>query len=174
MNEIREIDGAYLYQDITIKNFIASKNAVDKGYSNIIVNIAENMEPRFKDLTTLPIFSNLTRILDVKTWPTKENDLAFFAGTSIIELGDSFETLLERNGCKTDLLLSEWITLKTHMIPIVKNEHYLNIWQRVFKSEEIQSECGNILQIIEILLCTLLSNTKLDRMFSRMDRVKND
>ena len=121
LNEIKETDGAYLYQGITIRIFIASKNAVDKGCSNIIVNIAENMESRFKDLTTSPIFSNLTRILDVKTWPTKENDLALFAGISIIELGDCFETLLERNGCKTDLLLSEWITLKTHMIPIVKN-----------------------------------------------------
>ena len=27
LNEIKETDGAYLYQDITIKNFIASKNA---------------------------------------------------------------------------------------------------------------------------------------------------
>ena len=132
MNEIREIDGAYLYQDITIKNFIASKNAVDKGYSNTIVNIAENTESRFKDLTTSPLFSNLTRILGVKTWPTKENNLALFAGTSIIELGDCFEMLLERNDCKTDLLLSEWITPKTHMISIGKNnpdENYLNIWQ---------------------------------------------
>ena len=80
---------------------------MDKGYSNIIVNIAENMESRFKDLTISPIFNNLTRILDVKTWPTKEYDLALFAGTSIIELGACFETLLEKNGCKTDLLLSE-------------------------------------------------------------------
>ena len=169
LNEIKGTDGTYLYQDITIKNFIASKNAVDKGYSNTIVNIAENMESRFKDLTTSPLFSNLTRILGVKTWPTKENNLALFAGTSIIELGDCFETLLERNGCKTDLLLSEWITFKIHMIQIVKNnpdEHYLNIWQQVFKSEEIQSECGNILHIIETLLCTPFSNTKLRRMFS--------
>ena len=60
-------------------------------YSNIIVNIAENMESRFKDLTTSPIFSNLTRTLDVKAWPTKENDLALFAGTSVIELGNCFE-----------------------------------------------------------------------------------
>ena len=85
----------------------------------------------FKDLTTSLIFSNLTRILDVKTWPIKENDVALFAGTSMVELSDCFETLLERNGCKTDLLLSEWITLKIDMILIVKNnpdEHYLNIW----------------------------------------------
>ena len=84
--------------------------------------------------------------------------------------------LLDRNGCKTDLLLCEWITL-THMIPIVKNnpdEHYLNIWQQVFKSKEIQPECRNIFHIIEILLCMLFSNTKLKRLFSRMAHVKND
>ena len=69
----------------------------------------------------------------MKTWPTKENNLALFAGTFIIELGDCFGTLLERNGCKTDLLLSEWITLKIHMIPIVKNnpdEHHLYLATR--------------------------------------------
>ena len=63
------------------------------------------------------------------------------------------------------------------MIPIVKNnpaEHYLNIWPRVFKSEEIKSECGNIPHIIEILLCVPFSNAKLERMFSRMAHVKND
>ena len=142
LNKIKEIDGTYFYQDVTIKNFIASKYAVNKDCSNIIVNIAENMESRFKDLTTSLIFSNLTRVLDVKTWPTKENGLALFAGISIIELGNCFETLLERNGCKTNLLPSKWITLKTHVIPIVKNnpdEHYLNIRQRAFKSGEIQS-----------------------------------
>ena len=103
---------------------------MDKGYSNIIMNIAESMESQFENLTTSAIFSNLTRILDKKTWPTKENNLALFDGTSIIELGDFFEMLLERNDCKTDLLLSEWITPKTHMIPIGKNnpdENYLNI-----------------------------------------------
>ena len=61
LNEIKETDGAYLYQDIIIKNFIASKNVVNKDYRNIIVNIAENMESRFKDLTALPVFSNLTK-----------------------------------------------------------------------------------------------------------------
>ena len=93
LNEIKETEGAYLYQDITIKSFIPSENAVDKGYSNIIINIAENMESRFKDLTTSLIFSNLTRVLDVKKWPTKGNDLALFAGISIIKLGNCSETL---------------------------------------------------------------------------------
>ena len=70
LNEIKETDSVYLYQDITIKNFVVSKNAVDKGYSNVIMNIAENIESRFKDLTTSPIFRNWTRILDAfrKEW----------------------------------------------------------------------------------------------------------
>ena len=59
---------------------------------------------------------------------------------------------MEWNCCKTDLLLSKEILL----------------------SEEIQSECGNILHIIKILLCTPFSNGKLKLMFSRMACVKND
>ena len=177
LKEVKEENGVYSYQGITIRNYVASKNAVSKSYSNIITNVTENMELRFQDLTASPIFSNLTRILDVKTWPTKENDLSLFADTSILEVGDHFESLLQANGCDTDLLLSEWLTLKTHMIPIVRknpDENYLKIWQQVFKSTEIQSECNNIFHVIEILLCTPFSNAKLERMFSRMARVKND
>ena len=35
-------------------------------------------------------------------------------------------------------------------------------------------ECKNVLHIFEILLITPFSNAKLERMFSRMLRVKND
>ena len=69
------------------------------------------------------------------------------------------------------------MTLKTHMVPLIKNnqkEHYIDIWQGVMKSEWIVNDCSNILHIIEILLCTPFSNAKLERMFSRMTWVKTD
>ena len=36
------------------------------------------------------------------------------------------------------------------------------------------SSCSNVLHIIKVLLITLFSNAKLERMFSRMNRVKID
>ena len=52
--------------------------------------------------------------------------------------------------------------------------HYLDIWEKVFKSEEIKNDCPSVLHIIELLLITPFTNAKLERLFSRMGRVKND
>ena len=50
----------------------------------------------------------------------------------------------------------------------------MEIWEHVFSNENIIEECKNVLHIFEILLITPFSNAKLERMFSRMLRVKND
>ena len=51
---------------------------------------------------------------------------------------------------------------------------YLDIWEHIFTNKETAKECDNILHLIEILLITPFSNGKLERMFSRMFRVKID
>ena len=51
---------------------------------------------------------------------------------------------------------------------------HLDIWERIFTNEETVKECDNILHVIKIFLITPFSNGKLERMFSRMLRVKND
>ena len=69
------------------------------------------------------------------------------------------------------------MTLKTYVTPIRNNSPkvtYLEIWKHVFSSENIIKECKNVIHIFEILLITPFSNAKLERMFSRMLRVKND
>ena len=68
----------------------------------------------------------------------------------------------------------EWDRLKVEINSFSKNEKdYLSIWRKVFSST-IKNERKNILNIIEILLLTLVTNAKLERMFSCMLRVKTD
>ena len=50
----------------------------------------------------------------------------------------------------------------------------MEIWERVFSNENIIEECENVLHIFKILLIMPFSNAKLECMFSRMLRVKND
>ena len=50
----------------------------------------------------------------------------------------------------------------------------MEIWERDFSNENIIEECKNVLHIFEILFITPDSNAKLERMFSRMLRVKNN
>ena len=163
------------YQGITLHNYNSVTNALDRHYREIIVKVSDSMEMRFHDLSTSPVFKHLIQILDTRTWPVEDGSL--FGESAIIELGDCFELLLRKNGCDVEQLTPEWISLKTHVIPIIKNnpkEHYVTTWQRIFKSDYVRDDCGNILHIIEILLCTPFTNAKLERMFSRMACVKTD
>ena len=51
---------------------------------------------------------------------------------------------------------------------------YLDVWANVFKNFSLKSQCKDVLHLIELLLITPFTNAKLERMFSRMNRVKAD
>ena len=86
-------------------------------------------------------------MLDVSTWPTQ-----------------------------VDKIPREWLVLKSYMLPIISNNKktYLHIWKIVFSNEAILKECRNVLDIFELFLICPFTNAKLEHMFSRMNRVKND
>ena len=68
----------------------------------------------------------------------------------------------------------EWDRLKVEINSFWKNEKdYLSIWRKVISST-FKNECKNILNTIEILLITTVTNVRLERMFSWMSRVKTD
>ena len=63
------------------------------------------------------------------------------------------------------------------MLPLIANnpkQKYLEIWKTIFTNEVVLRECRNALDIFELLLICPFSNAKLERMFSRMNRVKSD
>ena len=73
--------------------------------------------------------------------------------------------------------MPEWKTLKTHMLPLVKNNKrvkHLDIWPKVFTSETIKEECKNILHIFEIMLIVPFTNAKVEHIFPKMNQVKTD
>ena len=91
------------------------------------------------------------------------------------EIAKYFNETLIYNKCCIEYLQREWIALKTIVKPIYGNDtkaKNLHIEERTFTNEETAKECDNIFYLIEILLITSFSNEKLERMFSRMLRVK--
>lgn len=50
------------------------------------------------------------------------------------------------------IVLSEWESLKIHITTAhsiaLMNINYLDIWANVFKSDEMEVACGNVLHII--------------------------
>ena len=170
-----ELGQRYTYQDVYLADYVRINGNVSTHYKESIANISSCMEQRFEAVHTSPFFKNLVPLLDVKTWP--KNELGDFGDGFIQELSTSFSAILQNNNCKREKISSEWTRLKTFLIPLIANNDkskYLEIWELVFTNELILRECRNVLDIFELLLICPFTNAKLERMFSRMNRVKTD
>ena len=51
---------------------------------------------------------------------------------------------------------------------------YLEVWKSIFTNDNVKRECKNVLHVIELLLITPFTNAKLERVFSRMNRIKTE
>ena len=100
-----------------------------------------------------------------------------FGDDQINELLEHFQVVLTENGCDIYKAQSEWDILKNIIHPMLVNNpkaSYLDTWKYIFCNEGVKKECGNILHIFEILLITPFTNAKVERVFSRMARVKTN
>ena len=129
------------------------------------------MEARFSELNTHPLFQNIN-ILDCSRWPTDDADLSVFGENEIQKLIEHYIDLLQNNGCDVGKILNEWNLLKLDVSSItsgMRTVKYLEVWARIFTSADRQSY-KNVLHLIELLLITPTTNTKLEIMFSRIWR----
>ena len=60
------------------------------------------------------------------------------------------------------------------MLVVVNQVKCLEIWARVLTNDNLKKKCSDVMHIIELLLITPFTNAELERMFSRMNRVKTD
>ena len=144
-------------------------------YSSAITNICSKVEARFSSLPDSVIFKNISLLLDTSAWP--KDDSANFGYKGIKELSDHFNALLEKNGCDVQSTNKAWIRLKLFILPILQNnqkESYLEIWHHSFANTELMSDCKNVMHLFEILLVVPFTNAIVERLFSRMNRVKTD
>ena len=52
--------------------------------------------------------------------------------------------------------------------------NYLDVWQKLLVNESVKSQCSEVLHVIKLLLITPFTNAKLERMVSRVNRLKMD
>ena len=177
LSSIKVKEDKHYYQDIKLSNFPATKGTVARVYEETIINITACMEERFKNLIETPILQHIVSLLDTSTWLDHQNSIGSFGGEMIVELMTHFEDLLKNGKCDLTKVPEEWNALKAYMLPIISNNKscgYLDIWKKVFNNDEIKSDCSNVLHIFELLLITPFTNAIVERMFSRMARVKTD
>ena len=116
-------------------------------------------------------------ILDCSRWPHDDENLSSYGENEVSELCEHFDEVLSDNGCDISKVSSEWDLLKLEVNSItagMNSVNYLDVWSRIFSEKNIRESCKNSLHIIELLLITPTTNAKIERMFSRMNRVKTD
>ena len=79
------------------------------------MQISQNVERRFKNLLTLPVFLNLVSLLDISIWPIDDENLTTFGEDQILELIKHFNDILLSNSCNIYLVQTEWDRLKNHI-----------------------------------------------------------
>ena len=171
-------DGKPTYQGIQLNWYKRTKKLIQNHYLLTVTNICNNTQKRFKNILDSPVFKHIESLVGNFAWPIKE-DCGTFGNSAIVELRNHFQTLLQNNKCDIKKIDSEWLTLKTHMIPVVqiqdrRKSNYLDIWQKIFHNESIKEECKNVLHVFEIMLIVPFTNAKVEHLFSRMNRVKTD
>ena len=79
------------------------------------MQISQNVERRFKNLLTSPVFLNLVSLLDISIWPIDDENLTTFGEDQILELIKHFNDILLSNSCNIYLVQTEWDRLKNHI-----------------------------------------------------------
>ena len=171
MKEIKvKENGKHEYQGVQLKYYNRSFQSVKDHYLINVLNICECVEQRFDS----PIFQSVESVLDIFTWPIDGN-CGQFGNKGIDRLVNHYKDLLNLNGCEVSKVSEEWLTLKAHVIPIVKNHKkvkYHQIWKKVFENSDLKKEYENVLHVIKVLLIIPFTNAKVERLFSRINRVK--
>ena len=171
-SKVENYGGKFFYQGIKLSKYELTIEHAKTVYTSAISTICTKVEQRFSSFTESVAFSNILLLLDTSLWP--RNDSFSFGNLEIDELTDHYLALLEKNGCDVHKIPNKWIRLKTYIYPILHNspdESYLEVWHRTFINGEAMAECNNI---FEILLIVPFTNAIVERLFSRMNKVKID
>ena len=165
----------HVYQNVPLSNFPQALNGAEDQRREWIEAIVKCMENRFKDLKEAPVYKHLCPILDTQSWPTEESQLIAHGDESVMKLVQHFTALLQKTRCDVskDTMLTEWSSLKLLISESYgKAVPYLDVWAAIFSLPAHSSKFSNILNIIELLLITPVSNAIVERMFSTMARMK--
>ena len=174
-----EADGKFTYQNVTLPSFEAAKDAAREAKKVLLGQIKDAMQSRL-EVAENPHVVNAAIVLNTEGWERSdengEEDVTF-ADNCLTELYDHFKVPLLNAGADGSLhdLLEQWHSLldysKRDLNP--SRSPYLRVWRRIFDSDR-RSDWSMILLLIELLFTIPISNAKVERLFSLMNRVKTD
>ena len=172
-------NGRDFYNEFEIKNLDQEIEIIDKNIGRYLQHFFRVIDQRF-DSSDIHLEA-VAKILNCQGWESfsnsDEGDMnTEFADLEISELFQKFSKPLENAGInitETEMI-SEWHDVLEYTMEYLSpsNIPYLKTWRRLFNCDNAEVGYKNILALIEICFVYPLSNGKLERLFSRMKRVK--
>ena len=85
----------FAYQDVLLRKYGPSELKFPSLYREYMVTITDSMNARFTNVLSSPIFKHLVAILNVRAWPSDENDIGSFGDIVISNLSQHFNQLMK-------------------------------------------------------------------------------
>lgn len=179
LEKVKEADGKYLYQNVDLPSFEEAKAYVSEAKNVLLARIKDAIQSRL-EVAENPLVQHAAFVLNTEGWERRsedgKEDLEFADGC-LTELYDHFKLPLSNAGADGSLhdLLEQWHCLlqytKRYLNP--SNTPYLRVWRRIFDSDR-RNDWSIVLLLVELLFSIPISNAKVERLFSLMNRVKTD
>ena len=90
-------NGWFYYQNVKLSKYTDTKNTVSTFYGDCIMQVSQNVERRFENLLTLPVFLNLVSLLDTSIWSIDNENVPKFGENQILQLKHFNDILLSNS-----------------------------------------------------------------------------
>ena len=164
LDKVKENDGNFLYQNVTLPNFNAAKDSAEVSKGILLDRIKDAMQTRLEAGENKIVLMAAT-ILNCEGWERREEngeeDLEF-ADNCVADLFNHFPEPLLKAGSDGSLngLLEQWHDLVAYTVRYLdpSRTHYLRVWKRIFTSSR-KEEWNMVLLLVELLLSIPISYT---------------
>ena len=175
LDNVKEENGKFFYQDVVLKSFQLEKESAKKCKAEWTTLISEAIHISLEMEDSVPSKYSLG-ILNTEGWVRSTLDPDFM-DNGIEELCDFFETPLKNAGFDGTVadVLQQWHDLVCYTTKFLNPQKtdYRVVWRSIFESSQ-RSHWKLILLIVKLLFTLTVSNAKVERLFSLMNRVKTD
>ena len=166
-------EGEYIYQDIELKDFDTKKEYVKNKKNYYLEIVKECLHSRLEEEPhSKVIFQSVPQILNCEGWSDKDEE---FADEHIVHLCEHFEEPLKNAGTDTSIpvIMEQWHLLLEFAKEFLTltGVSYVVTWPKIFSSPR-KKDWKDLLNLISLLFTLPVSNAKLERMFSKLKRIK--
>ena len=168
-------DDQYYFQDVILKDFVNAKESVSRKKNDWVTLISEALETRLASDESVSSKHGVS-IINTEGWARSENNLEF-CDDAITSLYAFYEKPLNSagfNGSISDLL-EQWHNLVTYTVKYLEPQKtdYRKVWHMIYNSSR-RKDWNLVLLLVELLFVLPVSNAKVERLFSLMNRIKTD